>query len=106
MRLSQLYDRTLSLELDGEQKQGKAITELLAIEKMIKTHASIKFTMTLNSKSILKSIQILTELMPLKDIQLKNNWKVLTDPKAIEEVLIKWNIIHLGHERRNIIYKS
>ena len=73
---------------------------------MIKTYASIRFTMTLNNKSILKSIQIPTELMPLKDIQLKNNWKVLTDPKAIEEVLIKWNIIHLGHERRNIIYKS
>lgn len=35
--------------------------------------------------------------MPLKDIQLKNitDWKVLTYPESIEEMLIKWNIIHL-----------
>ena len=56
LRVSQLYDRALALELDGKYKQGKAITQLLAIEKMIKSHASIRFSMTSNNKSTLKSV--------------------------------------------------
>ena len=51
LRVSQLYDRALVLELDGKHTQGKAIKQLLAIEKMIKNHASIRFAIKSNNKS-------------------------------------------------------
>ena len=49
MRGSQFFDRALVLELDGKHKQGKEIIKLLAIEKMIKTHVSIRFAIKSNN---------------------------------------------------------
>ena len=108
LRVSQLYDRLLALELDGKHKQDKAIKQLLAIEKMIITYASIRFYMKSNNTSTLKSVQIPAYPMHLNDIQSKNiiDWKVLTYPEVIEDILLEQNKVHLGQAKEILFTKS
>ena len=72
---------------------------------MIKTHF---FAMKSNNKSALKSVQIPTDPMPLKYAQSKKitDWKVLTDPEGIENVLIEWNRVHVGQVEGTLFTKS